>query len=338
MAENVDRPKSYRDTAKDIAQRFLRHENAALIIALIVLLAGMSVVTKGVTTSRVNLKNILVQSSTRGVAAVGQAFVILTAGIDISIAGVGLFCAALGGGLMTEDLVLNLAGYPVSPYIAVPLMLLVGACWGALNGSLVARVGMPALIVTLGMWQISYGAGFNINAGRTFSRQPQLLAFFGQTDIAGVPTPVIIFIAVAVVGYFVLNHTSYGRSIYAVGGNPVSAWLSGINVKNIQFSVFVISGFLAGLSALIVVGRTMAATMRTCVGLELDSIASAVVGGISLMGGRGSVIGAVIGALIIGVINNSMSVLGQGTDVQGIAKGTIIITAVAVDYIRRRRG
>jgi putative xylitol transport system permease protein len=187
------------------------------------------------------------------------------------------------------------------------------------------------------MWEISKGASFLVCRGRSIGWLPDQMHFFGKGVVAGVPVPIIIFIAVAAIAYFVAQYTTYGRSVYATGGNPVSAWLSGIQVRNIHFSVYVISGFLAALAALIMAARAMSASMTSLLGLEMDSIAAATVGGISLMGGRGSIIGVVIGAIIIGVVNNGMNIMGAGPDVIGIVKGAIIIIAVAVDYLRRRR-
>jgi putative xylitol transport system permease protein len=334
MAEIVEKPEP--STARQVARRVFRHENAVLIIVLIALIAGMAGITKGLTLSRANMSNVLLQSSIRGVASVGQAFVILSAGIDLSVGGIGLFTAVLGASMMTGDLGLNIVGHPLSLFLVIPIMLLVGVGWGAINGSLVSRVGLPALIVTLGMWQISKGAAFEVSGGKYIMELPDSLAFFGEGSVAGVPVPVIIFIVVAVVAYFVLSYTTFGRSIYAVGCNPVSAWLTGINVKNMLFSVYGIAGFLAGLAGIMITARTMSAAMKTLGGLELETIAAVCVGGVSIMGGRGSLIGVVIGALIIGIINNGMTVLGATLTAQSIAKGAIIITAVAIDYIRRR--
>lgn len=308
-----------------------------LLAAVLAGLIGvMSVITRGLTSSRVNMVNVLIQSSTRGIAAVGQSFVILTSGIDISIGGVGLSTAILGSVLMTTDMRLNIINYAVLLPVAVLAMLMLGAGWGALNGLIVSRIGVPPLIVTLGVWQIATGLAFQLCGGYTIYGLPRSLAFFGQSTIAGLPVPIIIFITVSVVAYFVLNHTTYGRFIYAVGGNPISAQLCGIKVRNILFSVYIISGFLAGLAALVMTGRVVTASMASVGGLELDSIAAAVVGGISLMGGRGSVIGVVLGAIIIGVLNNALSILGANPAIQGAAKGGVIIGAVAFDYLRRR--
>lgn len=323
-------------TLKKWTKSFLRHENALLIIVFIGLLGGMSVMTNGLITRRVNIMNILLQSSIRGVASVGQSFVILSGGIDVSVGGVGLVCSLLGARLMTELSYLSITGQPMSIYPSIAIMLLVGALWGALNGVITSRVGVPPLIVTLGMWQITNGVSFLVSKGRSITGQPSSLTFFGSGTIAGVPVPVIIFISIAVVAYFVLQHTSFGRMFYAVGGNPTSAWLSGINVRKIIHSGYIISGLLAGLAGVIVVARVMSASGRTLYGLEIDSIAAATVGGMSLMGGRGSIIGVVIGVIIIGLIDNCMSLLGAEPSLAGIVKGSIIIAAVATDYIRRR--
>jgi ribose/xylose/arabinose/galactoside ABC-type transport system permease subunit len=249
----------------------------------------------------------------------------------------GLFCSVLGTSLITEGVRQGvISSYPFTATQAVLIMLLAGLGLGTGNGLAVSRIGMPSLIVTLAMWQITQGGAFRVSAGQSIHTLPESLSFWGQGIIAGVPVPVILFTVVAVISYFVLNHTTYGRSIYAVGGNPVSAWLTGINVKKILLSVYMISGFLAGLAAVIISGRIMSASMQTLRGLELDAIAATVIGGISLAGGRGSIIGAVIGVIIIGVINNGMSILGAGPDAQWIVKGVIIFVAVMIDFLRRR--
>jgi len=142
-------------------------------------------------------------------------------------------CAILGASLMTNAPHLNIIGQAVPMQVVIPIMLLVGAAWGVINGLSVSRIGMPALIVTLAMWEITKGVGFQVSGGRSISQLPDALAFVGQGRIAGVPVPVIIFVAVAVIAYFVLNYTSFGRSVYATGGNATSAWLSGIKVKNV---------------------------------------------------------------------------------------------------------
>jgi ribose/xylose/arabinose/galactoside ABC-type transport system permease subunit len=336
MAGTVGRPKTSGTTAKDIARRIFHHENTVLALVLIALTGILSFTTGGLLTTKRNLVNILFQSSVRGVASMGQAFVILSGGIDLSVAGIGLLSAILGGTMMTSITKLNIVGYPVPLYVALPVMIIAAAAVGAANGSLVAQIGMPSLIVTLGMWQILKGVSFMISGGYQVCELPEALAFYGQGAVAGVPVPVIVLIAIFAIAYFILYYTSFGRSIYAVGGNLVSSWLSGINVKMIQTMAFTISGLLAGVAGVIITARCMSAQMITLEGLELDSIASVVIGGVSLIGGRGNIIGVLIGVMIIGVINNGMSIMGAPPSLQGVAKGAIIIAAVAIDYLRRR--
>jgi len=202
---------------------------------------------------------------------------------------------------------------------------------------MVSRVGIPALISTLGVWQITAGLAFRVTRGITVGDLPEGVRWWGSGTVLGLPVPVVIFIVVAVVAYFVLNYTTYGRAVYAVGGNPASAWLSGIKVKNVQFSVYAISGFFAGLAAFIMLGRSESGSTQLLRGLEIDSIAAATIGGVSLMGGRGTLIGMVLGVLIIGVVNNGLSVLFADPATTSIVKGSIMITAVVIDYMRRRR-
>ena len=335
MAETPEQAKPFVVKAREFAKRFLRHENTALIVVLAALIGVMSLATKGLSASPANARNILIQSSIRGVAAVGQAFVILTAGIDLSVGGMGLFCTYLGGLLMTEGPA-RIVAQPFPIYQAIPIMMITGLGLGVINGLGVSRVGLPPLIATLALWEITKGASFHISGGQSVFELPPNLGFFGQGAVAGVPVPVIIFITVAVVAYLVLQYTTFGRSVYAVGGNPASSWLTGINVKRVLLLAYAISGFLVGLASVIYIGRVMAASYQSLRGLELDCIAATVIGGVSLAGGRGTIVGAVIGAIIIGVINNGMSILGAGPALQGTVKGAVIYAAVTIDFLRRR--
>jgi len=328
MAEVAERREQV--TFRDIARRALRHENAVIGIALAAIIAVLAGVSRGATVTRANMANVLIQSSVRGVAAVGQAFCILTANFDLSVSGVGVMAMMLGSSMMTTEWT-NILGYPASPFMAIPAMLAVGACWGLLSGSLVSRLNMPSLIVTFGVWQIGYGVAYYVTEGKAVMELPESFARYGA-----LPVGPIIFFSVAAVAYFVLTYTSFGRRVYATGGNPVSAYLSGINVKNMRRSVFIISGLCAGLAGMLMTSRAMSGSIEALRGLELDSIASVVIGGVSLFGGRGNMIGVVLGALLIGVINNAMSVMHMGHAGRYIIKGAIIIGAVAADILRRR--
>jgi ribose/xylose/arabinose/galactoside ABC-type transport system permease subunit len=331
MTEVAQRPEAEGETARGIARRVVAHENFVIGMVLVGLVAALGGVSRGATLTPSNVANVLLQSSVRGVVAIGQAFVILTANIDLSVAGVGVMAMMMGGAMMTTQWQ-NIIGYPVSPFVAIPVMLVVGACWGLLNGTLVSRLGIPSLIATFGVWQLGYGAAYYVTNGTALMELPESLAAYGS-----LPAAPIIFFSVAVVAYIVLNHTGFGRNVYAVGGNPVSAFLSGINVRRTYFYVFIISGLLAGLGGLLFLSRGMAASIEALRGLELYSIAACAIGGISLFGGRGNILGVVLGAIIIGVLTNAISVMHMGHAARYIIKGAIIIGAVAVDIIRRGR-
>jgi ribose transport system permease protein len=331
MTEVAQRPEAEGETARGIARRVVAHENFVIGMVLVGLVAALGGVSRGATLTPSNVANVLLQSSVRGVVAIGQAFVILTANIDLSVAGVGVMAMMMGGAMMTTQWQ-NILGYSVSPFVAIPVMLVVGASWGLLNGTLVSRLGIPSLIATFGVWQLGYGAAYYVTNGQALMELPESLAVYGS-----LPAAPIIFFSVAVVAYIVLNHTGLGRNVYAVGGNPVSAFLSGINVRRTYFYVFIISGLLAGLGGVLFLSRGMAASIEALRGLELDSIAACAIGGISLFGGRGNILGVVLGAIIIGVLTNAISVMHMGHAARYIIKGAIIIGAVAVDIIRRER-
>jgi ribose transport system permease protein len=172
MVEGMEEPMTTRERARVLVKRVFGHEVGVLIAVLIALIGGMSVVTNGMTSSAANMSNIVLQSSIRGVATMGQAFVLLSGGIDISIGGIALFCTLLGSVMMTETQYLNIVGYPVPIFLVLPVMLMTGAGFGAINGLLVSRIGMPALIVTLGMWEISKGFAFHISGGQSIFSLP----------------------------------------------------------------------------------------------------------------------------------------------------------------------
>jgi ribose/xylose/arabinose/galactoside ABC-type transport system permease subunit len=337
MFEIERKHRSYGDIVKRAAKRLIRHENAVLLVVLLAIIGSMGVVTGGLSIRANNMRNMLLQTSVRGIASIGQAFVIMSGGIDISVGGIGLLSSIIGASLMSLNEWQNIGGHPYPIHTAIPIMLLVGSTIGLVNGSLTSRIGMPSLIVTLGMWRITWGTAWYLSGGQQVANLPSGLEWLGAGRIGGIPIPIIIFIAAAVISYTVLNYTSFGRGVYALGGNSVSAWLSGINVRRMVLIMFIISGLMAALAGIIITARVMTASMQTLEGLEIDTIASVVVGGVSLMGGRGSIIGVVIGVIMIGVVNNGMSILGADPAVQGIAKGSIIFAAVAIDQLRTRR-
>lgn len=315
-----------------------RNDALLRLCVLIFLIALFGLLTGGVTYSQRGLLNILLQSSITGIAAVGQTFVMLTGGIDLSLYGIGILASVMGGAMMTSRPDLNvIGGRQLGPATGIAIMLLTGAAMGTLNGLLVATFRVPSLIVTLGTWQIGFGFAQLVGGGYTITNLPPTLSGLGQGTIFSVPFPVIAMIATFALAYVVLHFTTFGRSVYAVGGNAASAHLSGIRIGRIQFLVFLISGLTVGLAAALNESRMMAVSLRTLSGLQIDSIAAVAVGGVSVYGGRGSIVGVLLGTLIIGVLDSGLGALGVSTEVMNTAKGAVIIIAVSGDYLRWRQ-
>jgi putative xylitol transport system permease protein len=200
------------------------------------------------------------------------------------------------------------------------------------NGLLVARLGLPSFVVTLGMLSVARGLTFIFNDGMPIANLAPAFRTIGQGVVLGVPVPVLILAATFLLFWFILNYTTFGRYVYAVGGNEKSARTSGVKTGWITFSVYAISGLLAGLAGI------TSALPQAGVAYELDAIAAVVIGGTSLSGGVGSLTGTLIGALIIGVINNGLDLLGVSSYFQQVIKGVIIVAAVLLDVSRKKQG
>lgn len=314
------------------------HDNLLRLCVLGVTIVAFGVATGGVTWSARGLNNILLQSSTTGLAAVGQAFVMLTGGIDVSLYGLGVLASVIGAATMTSRADLNIIGdEPVSAAVGVALMLLVGIAGGLVNGLLVSVLRVPALIATLGTWQIGMGLAQLVGGGYTISNLVPALSHIGQGTFVGAPIPVVAMLAAFALAFYTLHFTRFGRAVYAVGGNAASAYLSGIKVGRVQLLVFAISGLMVGLAAVSIESRMMAASLRTLSGLQLDSVAAVAVGGVSIYGGRGSIVGVLLGTLTIAVLDSGLGALGAGTEVLNTVKGAVIILAVGSDYFRSAR-
>jgi putative xylitol transport system permease protein len=301
-------------------------EDALRCLVLIALVAGFACATRGATISGANIANVLLQSAITGIAACGQALVVLTAGLDLSVSGAVALSMMIGGRLITM---------PVSPFIALPAMVLVAGAFGFVNGFIVARFRLPALVVTLGSWQIGNGLAYQVTGKGFVDHIPANIATIGQGQVLGIPIPVIVFFAIVALSYFLLHRTPFGAEVYAVGGNPKAAFISGVPVQRVRIMVFAIAGLLYGVGAVISMSSYLSATMAQTTGLELSTISAVAIGGVSLAGGKGTMIGVLFGTLIIGVVDNGLSVMGVGPAYQAIAKGAIIITAVGLDSLRR---
>lgn len=277
-----------------------------------------------------NIVNVLRQMALFGIVAIGMTLVILTAGIDLSIGSV-VAVAAVVCAIMLD------AGLPV--WTVVLAGLAIGAAGGAVNGAGIVIGKVPPFIMTLGTMVIGRGLAMTISGGHPvhFREASASFAWLGQGTLLGLPVPVWAFIVVAGAAWFVLRYTGFGRNVYAVGSNPEAARLSGINVRLTIFLVYVISGFLSGLTALILISRLTVGEPVLATGLELEAIAITVIGGTSLFGGEGSVIGTILGAGIITVLANMLNLFGVSPFTQQIVKGLIIVAAVLFEMYRRNR-
>jgi ribose/xylose/arabinose/galactoside ABC-type transport system permease subunit len=276
-----------------------------------------------------NLLNVARQMAVVGILGIGMTFVILTAGIDLSVGSIVGFVAIVAAML--------LAGGTPWP-IALVAGLAAGAFVGGINGLGVTKGRLQPFIMTLGMLVIVRGVTMTWSEGRpiAFRDAAEGVAWIGTGSLIGIPTPVWIFAAVAIVAGFTLRYTTFGREVYAVGDNLEAARLAGINTGRVIFGVYVISGLLAAVSALIIISRLTAGEPSQGTGFELDAIAIVVIGGTSLFGGEGGVRGTVIGAAIVATMGNLLNLLGVSPFSQDIVKGLIILGAVLLE--RRAAG
>jgi len=274
-----------------------------------------------------NLLNIAQQTSINAIIAVGLTFVIITAGIDLSVGSIMAFAGVVMASLLQAD-------QPI--YIAIILGLLVGAASGLVNGLLISYGKLPPFISTLGMMSVARGAALLFTDGRPISGFSPEFRYIATGEILYIPVPVIIMIVVYLIAHFVLTRTKLGRYTYAIGGNEEASLLSGINVKMMKTIVYSLSGMLSGLAAVLLTARLNSAQPIAGIMYELDAIAAAVIGGTSLMGGEGKISGTLIGALIMGVLRNGLNLLGVSSFIQQIVIGSVIIVAVLVDMALKK--
>jgi ribose transport system permease protein len=276
-----------------------------------------------------NLMNIAVQTSIIAIIAIGMTFVILTAGIDLSVGSVVALCGALAAGLAVRQ--------ELGTFVGIGLALLAGAAVGILNGLLIVKGKMPPFVATLSTLAIARGLTLVYTEGRPISGIDERFTFLGSGEILGIATPVIILAIVFVVAYIVLRSTRFGNYVYATGGNEEVSRLAGVRTSIITLSVYIISGFLAALGGVLLVARLWSAQPNAAVGLELDAIAAPVLGGVSLFGGVGNVTGALVGAFILGILSNGLNLMGVPSFWQQVIKGVVLILAVMLDVLTKRR-
>ncbi len=310
-----------RETRGRLLERF------GLLLCLLLLVLVLSLVTDRFLTVD-NLTNVVRQSSINAIIAVGVMLVILTRGIDLSVGSVLAFSSVFGTTWLTQG------GVPVP--VAILLSVGAGVVLGLTSGALVAYLRIPPFIATLGMMTFARGAALAYTQGQPVSGLAGGYRWAGAGELLGVPVPIVLLALVYLLGYLLLEHTGPGRSIRAIGDNPEAARWSGLPVRRVQLLVYGISGGLAALAGVILAGRLNSAQPTAGVFYELDAIAAVVVGGTSFAGGKGSLSGTLIGALLIASINNGMNLLNFPADLQAIAKGAVIILALLL-YRQLRR-
>lgn len=269
-----------------------------------------------------NILNVLTQVSVNAIIALGMSFVILTGGIDLSVGSILAITGAIAATLVKGT---------NSIFIALLAALILGGLIGAANGAVVAKGKIQPFIVTLAAMTIFRGVTYVYTNGTPISGLGKNFTFIGNSRVLGIPFPVIITLIIFIIAWYLINETRFGRYTYALGGNEDSTRLSGINTDRIKILVYMISGIAAALSGIIVTSRIGSASPNAGTGYELDAIAAVVLGGTSLSGGEGTITGTIIGAMIIGVLNNGLNLMNVSPFYQSIVKGLVILLAVLLD-------
>lgn len=288
------------------------------LIVLVILLSILSPRFLSVS----NLTNVLRQTSINAIIASGLTFVILTGGIDLSVGSIFAFASAITAGMLVNK---------VPAGLAIIMGLIIGAIAGAINGLFITRGNIPPFIATLATMTIFRGATLVYTNGEPITGLGEGIYWIGNKYVGIFPIPVIITIVVFLISYYVLAQLKMGRYVFAIGGNEEASRLSGINTRTIKTSVYAISGMLAALSGIIITSRLNSAQPTAGSGAELDAIAAVVLGGTSLSGGQGGISGTIVGALIIGVLNNGLNLLNVSPFYQQIVKGVVIMIAILLD-------
>ncbi len=311
-------------TAHNVTQALLKYGVYLMFTALCVILA----LTSKSFLSANNIINVLLQTSVIGIIAIGMTFVIIAQGIDVSVGSVVAICGGAGVGLIKL--------YAMPWWVGMLTMIAIGLLFGLINGLATAYIRMPAFLVTLATMSIARGLALVLSGGKSWFGLPVQFTFMSSETLAGVPLIIwIVFICYGIAA-FVLRYTMYGRKVFAVGGNPMAARASGINVQRIVLSTFVMCGFVAGLGAILQTARINSFWASMGTGFEFNAIAGVVIGGTSMAGGKGSLSGTLVGVLIMGVINNALNLWGVDANMQEVARGLIIFFAVMLDAVRTR--
>ncbi len=276
-----------------------------------------------------NFTNIALQTSVVAVATIGMTLTMLAAGIDLSVGSVAALSGAMVAGLMTRN--------GLSVPVAILLGIGIGSALGAINGVLAVYGKLPPFVATLAMLGIARGLTLVYTEGRPISGLDETFTFLGSGNLGPIPMPVVVWLVILLIVSFVLRYTKFGLYVYAIGGNEETARLAGIRTNQIKVIVYALSGALASVTGILLTARLWSAQPQMAAGLELDAIAASVLGGVSLFGGVGSVVGACIGAFIVGMLGNGLNMLRVPSYYQQVIKGVVFIIAVIFDMYAKRQ-
>jgi ribose transport system permease protein len=294
------------------------------VIGLVILAVAISFISPRFLTTG-NILNVLRQTSINAVIATGMTFVILTGGIDLSVGSILAYSGVIMAALLATQVPL---------FASIVLVLALGAAIGVVTGLVITKGKVQPFIATFVSMTLLRGATLVFTDGKPISADvgpAEQFAFLGQGYGFGVPVPIFIMVGVLGVAYYVLRHTRFGRYVYALGGNEEAARLSGLRTGRIKTAVYAVSGLLSATAGIVLTSRLSSAQPTAGAGYELDAIAAVVVGGTSLSGGSGRILGTLVGALIIGILNNALNLMNVSSYYQMIAKGVIILIAVLLD-------
>lgn len=274
-----------------------------------------------------NLLNVLRQVAVIGILTAGMTYVIIAGGMDLTVgAYLGLSGVAIAQ-MMT-------AGVPVGLAVILTMILMTGI--GIVTGGLIVSLNVSAIVITLGMQTVVRGLAYIFSGGLPVYDIPESIVFLGQGYVAGIPVPVIIMLIIVILMGLVLKFSYFGRYIYAIGGNVEAAKLAGVSVNKIVVALYGISAFVASIAGIVLTGRVSSGAPASGTGTEMDVITAVVIGGISVNGGKGSMLGAFLGAVIIGVLSNGLTIMNIGEYYQQVVKGAVLILAVAFDVLANR--
>ena len=311
-------------------KRYLK-DNLGILIALAAMILFLCVwpATAKTFPTKTNLFNLLRQSSTNLMLACGMTMVIILGGIDLSVGSIIAMSGCFAAGAVVWG------GMP--EIVGLTIGVLSGLVFGLFNGAVIAWTNIPPFIVTLASMNLAKGIAYVFSGGKPIRCMTDAWKFLGAGYVLGIPTPVWTMFIVFFLCVLFLNRTRIGRHIYAVGGNSTAAKFSGISTAKVKFTVFAISGTLAGLAGVTIASRLYSGTCTSGNAAEMDAISAVVIGGTSMSGGSGKLGGTLIGALIIGILNNGLNLMGVNSDWQYIIKGIVILGAVYVDYLRTQK-